>query len=91
MESAFKKFASEFKERFDVDGEDHAYKILGVQKSASMSDIKKAHRKLARETHPDKGGTEETFRDVQEAYETLKKVYAFRERQAGGGAAAGAA
>jgi len=47
------------------------YEVLGLDKGASQDDIKKAHRKLAREHHPDKGGDPEKFKKVQEAYEIL--------------------
>lgn len=47
------------------------YNILGVDKKASQSDIKKAYRKLAIKHHPDKGGDENLFKDISEAYETL--------------------
>lgn len=47
------------------------YKILGVDKSASKEDIKKAFRKLAHEHHPDKGGNAEKFKEVSEAYSVL--------------------
>ena len=47
------------------------YKTLGVSKNATADDIKKAYRKLARENHPDAGGDEERFKDINEAYEVL--------------------
>jgi len=51
------------------------YEILGVPRSASDEDIKKAFRRLAREHHPDvareKRGSEERFKEVNEAYEVL--------------------
>jgi len=51
------------------------YTILGVDKNATEDDIKKAYRKLARKYHPDvskEAGAEEKFKDVAEAYQTLK-------------------
>lgn len=47
------------------------YKILGVDKTASQDDIKKAFRKLAHEHHPDKGGQEAKFKEINEAYQAL--------------------
>ena len=47
------------------------YKTLGVSKNATADEIKKAYRKLARENHPDAGGDEEKFKDLNEAYEVL--------------------
>lgn len=49
------------------------YDILGVNKSATDADIKKAYRKLAMEHHPDKhGGDDAKIKEINEAYETLK-------------------
>lgn len=48
------------------------YEILGVQKTASKDDIKKAFRTLAHKYHPDKkGGDEAKFKEVNEAYTVL--------------------
>lgn len=48
------------------------YEVLGVGKSASADEIKKAFRKAAIEHHPDRGGDETKFKEVNEAYEVLK-------------------
>ena len=47
------------------------YKILGVEQTATTEDIKRAYRKLAHEHHPDKGGNEEKFKEINEAYQVL--------------------
>jgi molecular chaperone DnaJ len=47
------------------------YDTLGVPKNASADEIKKAYRKLAREHHPDSGGDEARFKDIQGAYDVL--------------------
>lgn len=47
------------------------YDILGVSKSASTDEIKRAYRKKAHQHHPDKGGESEKFKEVNEAYQVL--------------------
>ena len=56
------------------------YDILNVSKTATAQEIKKSYRKLALKHHPDKGGDEETFKEISKAYEILsdpdqKEVY----------------
>jgi len=47
------------------------YKTLNIEKGASQADVKKAFRKAAHEHHPDKGGDEAKFKEVNEAYQVL--------------------
>jgi len=47
------------------------YKILGVERDADEKAIKRAFRKLAAKYHPDKGGDEAKFKEINEAYEVL--------------------
>jgi len=65
---------------------DNAYKVLEITKSASVDEIKKAYRKMAKKYHPDKvihlgkehqEGAEEKFRQVQAAYEQIQKERGF--------------
>src|SRR3954467_3396362 len=48
------------------------YEILGIGKSASADEIKKAFRRQAVQHHPDRGGDEAKFKEINEAYEVLK-------------------
>jgi molecular chaperone DnaJ len=54
------------------------YDVLGVSKTASDDEIKKAYRKLARQLHPDRNpddpSAEEKFKDVQAAYDILSNT-----------------
>ncbi len=53
-------------------GKDY-YSILGVERNATEEEIKKAYRRLALKHHPDKEhGSEETFKEINEAYSVLK-------------------
>ena len=65
------------------------YSVLGIPRSASDDEVKKAYRKLSRKYHPDaninnpnKEQAEEKFKEVQQAYEQIMKE---REHGAGGG------
>jgi molecular chaperone DnaJ len=68
------------------------YETLGVDKKATQDDIKKAFRKLAHKHHPDKGGTDEKFKEITEAYAILsdekkrREYDAYGQSFAGGGA-----
>lgn len=47
------------------------YQILGISRNASPEEIKKVYRKLAHKYHPDKGGDEKKFKEINEAYQVL--------------------
>ena len=63
------------------------YKILGINKTATDNDIKKAFRAMATKYHPDKVGhlgdelrvlAEEKFKAVNDAYQNIKKERSFK-------------
>ncbi len=47
------------------------YEVLGISKDASADEVKKAFRRAAIEHHPDRGGDEIKFKEINEAYEVL--------------------
>jgi DnaJ-class molecular chaperone len=66
-------------------GNDDLYAVLGLKRSATVQEIKKAYRQKAKDTHPDKNpGVDpdvaaENFRKVADAYEVLSDVNARRD------------
>ena len=50
------------------------YKVLGLQSGATQEEIRQAYRKKALKKHPDKGGNEKDFQELNAAYERLKGV-----------------
>jgi molecular chaperone DnaJ len=64
------------------------YEVLGVGKSASAAEIKKAYRELARKWHPDRNpddpAAEERFKEIQQAYDTLSDSEKRKQYDAGG-------
>jgi hypothetical protein len=57
-----------------IDPKEDAYAVLGLKNGATKEEIKKAYRNLVMKCHPDKGGSQEDFRKIQEAYELLQKA-----------------
>ena len=47
------------------------YQVLGVERTATADEIKRAYRRLASQHHPDKGGDTAQFQQIEEAYRTL--------------------
>src|SRR5215468_9582959 len=64
------------------------YILLGVEREATLEDIKRAYRKLARRFHPDINpgdrAAEQRFRQIAEAYETLSDPDRRRRYDTGG-------
>ena len=74
------------------------YEVLGVEREASVEDIRRAYKDLAKVNHPDRGGDAEKFKKIQEAHEVLsdegkRRMYdltgSTEEGAGGGGMAAG--
>ena len=63
-------FNTEEKEPLD---REYPYSVFGLKRSASDDDMKKAYRKAVLKAHPDRGGTNELFRKVREAWEYFTK------------------
>jgi len=80
-------------------GKDY-YKVLGVDRQADDRTLKKAYRREAMKHHPDKGGSEEKFAEIGQAYEVLtdkekRQIYdqygeeGLKQREGGGGGGGG--
>jgi hypothetical protein len=48
------------------------YEVFGIGRAATQEDVKARYRQLAKERHPDTGGTENAFKELQTAYDWLK-------------------
>jgi len=50
-----------------------AFQELGLDAGATQDEVRSAYRSLAKEAHPDRGGTEAEFKELQDAYTTAKE------------------
>jgi len=94
-QSGFQFTWGKLAEQMDLTGEAHARRTLGVDGTATFSEIKRAHRALVLEHHPDKqdplaneeerAAASDRFHEVQAAYETLQQLHkqAASEERAG--------
>jgi DnaJ like chaperone protein len=66
----------------EINATDNAYKILGIDSSATNEEVKKAYREMAKKNHPDlvsnlgedvRQAAEKKFQEINQAYETIKK------------------
>lgn len=57
--------------------------ILGISEGASKADVKKAYRTLASKHHPDKGGDEDKFKEIQEAYDRVSHPDKYEDENLG--------
>lgn len=73
-EASAKRHAEFLKKISSISTGDTAYKILGIKRGASPDEIKRAYRKAALATHPDKpGGSEDAFDKVSKAFASINE------------------
>merc|ERR1712070_1367219 len=86
-------FWKEFVSKLDIEGEQNAYEVLGLDKEATHRDAKKAYNKLALKWHPDKwtAGTDaekaeadKKMSEINAAMETLNGIFDKRKNRKGG-------
>ena len=58
-------------DRHPVDGARDPFRILGLPYTADADHVRRAFRRRARETHPDRGGSADAFHEVRAAYASL--------------------
>lgn len=57
------------------------YDVLGIKQNATKEEAKKAFKKMAMKHHPDRGGDETKFKEINEAYERIVSPEKFRDEQ----------
>lgn len=68
-----KKLLDNFWQRFGtVDEQTQALRTLKLKADASQHEITRSYRQLAARHHPDRGGNQETFIHIRQAYELLR-------------------
>lgn len=60
-------------EEINYDGPD-PWETLGIDEDTGMEELKKAHRKFAKENHPDHGGSAKKFQEGEKAFKFIKEI-----------------
>ena len=71
----FYKEKPRFERKRPVQKEDDDFEFMGLKRSCSEEDLKKQYHKLAKEYHPDKGGTNKLFIRLKRAYDNIKRMF----------------
>jgi hypothetical protein len=67
----------------NVSGSLDPYKVLGLDRNASLEEIRQAYRRAATKYHPDAGGDAWAFQQVQQAYDELRAQHDLAQQAAG--------
>ena len=89
MNEGWENATNKFLEKADIEGEDHALEVMGLEEDCTTSEIRKRFRELSKEWHPDKHHgqdrveAQDKFIEIEQAKETLLKIAKRKEGRKG--------